>query len=79
MADQLRVEFLIEPFVEGNPGIHVMAAVDAFADRGLAIEFGPFGNTAAGARPQVLEALAAALDAAFVEGATRVTVHVATT
>ncbi|HET6950328.1 MAG TPA: hypothetical protein VFI47_08135 [Acidimicrobiales bacterium] len=41
----LVVEFTIEPFVEGEPGPHVRAAVDAARASGLAVDFGPFGTT----------------------------------
>ncbi|CAB5060059.1 unannotated protein [freshwater metagenome] len=40
----LTVEFTIEPFVEGDPGAHVTAAVAAVEAHGIAVDFGPFGS-----------------------------------
>ena len=65
----LQLEFTVEPFVEGQPGPHVTAAVSAAEAIGARVEFGPFGSTctaAADAMPQVIA-----------EGATHVTMHVA--
>ena len=36
-------EFTIEPFVEGDPGPHVSAAVAVAEAAGLAVDVGPFG------------------------------------
>ena len=41
----LSVEFTVEPFVDGEPGPHVQAAVDAAQASGLDTMFGPFGTT----------------------------------
>jgi uncharacterized protein YqgV (UPF0045/DUF77 family) len=73
---KVRVEFTVEPFADGRPGRHVMAAVDAVAGRGLAVDMGPFSTSAdadAGVAPDAVSAL---LRAAFAEGATRVSVQV---
>ena len=40
----LSVEFTIEPFVDGEPGVHVTAAVAAVEAHGIAVDFGPFGS-----------------------------------
>ena len=40
----LFVEFTIEPFVDGEPGVHVTAAVAAVEAHGIAVDFGPFGS-----------------------------------
>jgi uncharacterized protein YqgV (UPF0045/DUF77 family) len=72
----LRVEFTVEPFVPGAPGPHVLAAVDAAAAHGLAIEFGPFGSSGEGDEAVVLPAVDAAIRAALEAGATRVSVQV---
>ncbi len=71
----LRVEFTVEPFVHGAPGPHVLAAVDAAAAHGLAVEFGPFGSSGEGDDDQV-PAVEAAIRAAIDAGATRVSVQV---
>jgi hypothetical protein len=71
------LEFTIEPFVEGNPGRHVRAAIDAVEALGVAVEFGPFGSscrTTAAAMPDVVAAI---VREAFANGATHVSMHVA--
>jgi isopentenyldiphosphate isomerase len=72
-----RVEFTVEPFVEGQPGPHVTAPLEAIRARGLEVEFGPFGSefiTPTALTPAVVAAI---LDAAFANGATHVTIDVA--
>ena len=41
-------EFTIEPFVEGAPGPHVHAGLDAVRAAGFEPELGPFGSTVTG-------------------------------
>lgn len=74
----ISAEFLVEPFEEGSPGPHVIAAIDRVLAANLPVEQGPFGNTTQGAASVVLPAVAEALRAAMAAGATRVTVNVAT-
>lgn len=71
------LEFTVEPFVEGKPGPHVTAAVDAARAAGADVEFGPFGSTCrvdSATMPDVLSAIARA---AFANGATNVSLNVA--
>jgi uncharacterized protein YqgV (UPF0045/DUF77 family) len=75
-VDRLHLEFMVEPFTEGAPGAHVLAAVDAASAAGLDVDLGPFGSTAAGDADAVADALAALTRAAFAAGASRLTVHV---
>lgn len=72
----LRVEFTVEPFVEGNPGRHVMAAVDAVRHLGPEIEFGPFGSEFTASDDLVAAAVSALVGAAYANGATHVNVHI---
>lgn len=72
----LRVEFTVEPFREGQPGPHVSAAVDAFENAGLAVDFGPFGSTVQGDDDVVLGAVALMIEAAVSAGASRVAIQV---
>ena len=73
----LEAEFTVEPFVAGEPGPHVQAALDAAAGPGLRVEFGPFGTVVAGeVEADVLAAVARALEAAVAAGATRVNLTV---
>ena len=41
----LTVEFTVEPFVAGEPGPHVQAAIEAARRSGLAVDVGPFGTS----------------------------------
>jgi uncharacterized protein YqgV (UPF0045/DUF77 family) len=72
----LRAEFTVEPFVEGRPGPHVRAAIDALRSAGFEVEFGPFGSTIEGPEQDVTQAVAAVMDAAVGAGATRVSMQV---
>jgi uncharacterized protein YqgV (UPF0045/DUF77 family) len=74
----LRLEFTIEPFVQGAPGPHVHAALEAAAGDGVDVDFGPFGTTVAGAQDSVLAAVDRILRAAMAAGATRISLQVAT-
>ena len=73
----LTVEFTIEPFVDGAPGPHVRAAVEAAERSGLAVDFGPFGTVVTGDDEAVLAAVDRILRAAVAAGATRVSLQVA--
>jgi len=70
------VEFIVEPFVDGQPGPHVRAAVDAAAAAGAEVDFGPFGSTGRVAAESMPDVVAAITRAAFANGATHVTLHV---
>ena len=73
----LRVEFTIEPFVEGQPGPHVLSGVAAAEAMGVTVEFGPFGSTCTVAPGQAGAVLGAIVDAAVANGASNVTVDIA--
>jgi uncharacterized protein YqgV (UPF0045/DUF77 family) len=68
----VRLEFTVEPFVDGHPGPHVQAAVDAVQHLGLEVVMGPFGSTVDAPTEQLGAAVAQLIDAALAEGATRV-------
>ncbi|QXC60220.1 thiamine-binding protein [Aquihabitans sp. G128] len=73
----LVVEFTVEPFVEGSPGPHVRAAVDAAEASGLRVELGPFGTSVSGDDDaEVLATVDRVVRAAVGAGATRVLVQV---
>lgn len=73
-----QVEFTIEPFVEGQPGPHVMAGVAAAEAAGATVEFGPFGSVARAAADRIEAVVADLTRAAMSAGATRVTIQVTT-
>jgi hypothetical protein len=70
------LEFTIEPFVEGNPGRHVVAAVEAATDLGADVEFGPFGSSCTVDAALMPELVAAVVQAAFSNGATHINLDV---
>ena len=71
----LHAEFTVEPFVDGSPGPHVRAAVDAAVAAGLTVQFGPFGTSMSGDDTAVLDAVDAVVRAALAAGATRVSLQ----
>ena len=75
----LIAEFIVEPFVLGSPGPHVISALEAARAVGASLEFGPFGTLVrADTDAKVLDAVDAAIRAAMAGGATRVSVQIAT-
>jgi uncharacterized protein YqgV (UPF0045/DUF77 family) len=74
-AVSLRLEYTVEPFVEGAPGPHVTAALEAAGASGLEVEFGPFGTTVTGADAAVLSAADRIVRAAVEAGASRVSLQ----
>ena len=73
------LEFTIEPFVEGNPGPHVRAAVAAVESLGATVDFGPFGSTCEVPAAAMPEIVAAVVKEAFANGATHVSLHISAT
>lgn len=73
----IAAEFLVEPFVEGAPGPHVNAAVDAFRRHGLDVEIGPFASSVSGAVDEMAEAIGEMVTAAMARGATSIQLRVA--
>ena len=73
---QVRIEFTVEPFVDGQPGPHVLSAVGAVEDEGLPVDVGPFSSQAVGSPEQAALAVAELLRAALANGATRVSLQV---
>lgn len=72
---RLSVEFTIEPFVEGSPGPHVSAGIDAMRVEGVDVEVGPFGTTATGDAPVIVEAIRRLCADATAAGAERISLQ----
>jgi uncharacterized protein YqgV (UPF0045/DUF77 family) len=70
------VEFVIEPFTDGNPGAHVRAGIEAMEARGLTVSMGPFGSSVEGDIKNLTPAIEAMVQAAISDGADRVLVEV---
>lgn len=71
-----RVEFTIEPFVEGRPGVHVTAPVDALRELGVEVDVGPFGSGCTAPAERSAEVVAAVVAAAFRHGASHVNIDI---
>ena len=72
---QVRIEFTVEPFVEGQPGPHALSAISAVEHEGLAVEVGPFSSVAEGSTDRAVAAVAGLLQAAMSNGASRVSLQ----
>lgn len=72
-----QLEFTVEPFVEGELGPHVQAAIDAAVATGADVEVGPFGTTVRADAAAMPDVVAAVTREAFANGATHVSLHVA--
>lgn len=73
---RVRLEFTVEPFVDGHPGEHVLAVWRAVEGRGYTLEHGPFSSEAvvsAGEAPSLIQEI---LRAALWGGATHVSFQV---
>ena len=73
---QVRIEFTVEPFVEGEPGPHVLSAIAAVEDEGLPVDVGPFSSQAVGSSEQAMRAVTELLRAALANGSSRVSLQV---
>jgi uncharacterized protein YqgV (UPF0045/DUF77 family) len=72
---RLSVEFTIEPFIEGDPGPHVEAGIQAVRATGVDVEVGPFGTTAMGEGDAVVDAVAELCRKATAAGAKRISLQ----
>jgi len=70
------VEFVIEPFTDGEPGHHVQAGIAAIEAKGLSVSMGPFGSSVEGEIEIVAPAIEAMVQAAVNDGAERVLVEI---
>jgi uncharacterized protein YqgV (UPF0045/DUF77 family) len=75
-AGTVRVEFTVEPFVDGHPGEHVLAAWRAVEASGRQLEIGPFSASTEVPDDQVGDVMSAVVTAALDGGATRVALQV---
>jgi isopentenyldiphosphate isomerase len=73
---EVRVEFTVEPFVDGQPGRHVTAAWEAAESRGASVERGPFSSETLTALADAPDLIAAVVRAALAHGATHVSLLV---
>ncbi|MCH9839054.1 MAG: thiamine-binding protein [Ilumatobacter sp.] len=71
-----RLEVLVEPFRENDPGPHVNAAIDAIGEAGMQPDMGPFATTAEGDLDQAVAAITALVRAGFDHGADAIQIRV---
>ncbi|MCP3853368.1 MAG: hypothetical protein GY745_02840 [Actinomycetia bacterium] len=72
----LRLEVLVEPVKEHEPGPHVHAALAALEQEGLEPDMGPFATTVEGGAEQIASALSHMLLSAIESGATALQIRV---
>jgi len=72
----VRIEFTVEPFVDGQPGPHVLAAIAAVEGRGVAVDVGPFSTIAEVQADALASTVADLLQQALDHGATGITLRV---
>ncbi|MDE0230853.1 MAG: helix-turn-helix domain-containing protein [bacterium] len=72
--EKCRLEYLVEPFEEGNPGPHVLGTLDILQRHGLEMTMGPFGNTVDGDYETLTSVLPTVLRSAFEKGASRISI-----
>ncbi len=75
MSNESHIEFLVEPFQEGNPGPHVKAAVAAFTDLGLDVELGPFSSSAQGDIDAIADAVSGMIRSSMRSGASSIRIQ----
>ena len=71
-----RLEVLVEPFRENDPGPHVNAAIAAIGEAGMQPDMGPFATTAEGDLDQAIAAITALVRAGFDQGADAIQIRV---
>lgn len=74
MSANIKVEFTIEPFVDGTVPPYVKAAVDALTGMGISTDLGPFGTAFETTADKIGSAVAAVMNAAYANGATYVSI-----
>ncbi len=67
-----RLELLVEPFKENEPGPHVDAVLRVLEHRGFSVDMGPFSSTVEGDMNDLLHAVQELLAAGFDAGATKI-------
>jgi len=71
-----RIEVLVEPFRENDPGPHVTAAIEAIGAAGMAPDMGPFATTADGDLDQAIDAISSLVRAGFLYGADAIQIRI---
>lgn len=67
-----RLEVLVEPFRENEPGPHVVAVLDLLREAGLDVDMGPFSTTVEGPLDVLAPLVSDVLAAGFGAGASSI-------
>ena len=76
MTERMRIEFTIEPWVEGGHPPYVRAALARAEASGLPIDLGPFGTGVEGDASDVYALVPELLEAAMGAGAGKVSLQI---
>ena len=71
-----RIEVLVEPFKEDDPGPHVMAVVDVLERAGFGVDMGPFSTVAEGSLDELVAVVQTLVASGFEAGATSIQTRV---
>ncbi len=74
-----RLEILVEPFAENDPGPHALAIVEAARQAGLGVDLGPFATVITGDLAALTGLLSTATAASLDAGATALQIRLETT
>jgi hypothetical protein len=77
MAERVSIEFTVEPFTDGAPGVHVTTTIAAIEALGVSVDVGPFGSSLIVHQSQVPEVLSVLSSTAYANGATHITIDTA--
>ena len=76
MTTKIKVEFTIEPWVDGDPPERVNRCIDAIEALGVSVEIGPFGTSFVANVDLASTAVAAVINTAYANGATHVSIDI---
>ena len=74
MATNIKVEFTIEPWVDGDPPERVNLCIAAIEALGITVDVGPFGTSFVASVELASTALAAVIAMAYQHGASHVSI-----
>lgn len=76
MSTNIKVEFTIEPWADGDPPERVNLCIAAVEALGIAVELGPFGTSFVASADNAGPAVSAIVTTAYAHGATHVSIDI---
>ncbi len=73
---QVKVEFTIEPWVDGDPPERVNLCIAAIEALGVDVEVGPFGTSFVASSELASSAVSSVVEIAYANGATHVSIDI---